>query len=635
MTTTGDHPQNIRASPRSAGSIFRYANNLAQPSQSALYHYAGAAAGDLNNSYDGLNRLVQFQRGFLISTASNGMLNGTASGAGAYESWTLDSQGNWTRFNENGTVYNTQYTKDYANTSTSAGGNIEHEVNTPTGNAPASTDVLSRNATYDAWNRLVTSSYTMANHAFGSATYSYDAQGREIVENDTSALHLYYSTSGKLIEEAWLVNNNMTPTTEIVSSPVDGRIILAENDLSQTQFYAITDPSGSVTAIVGKTPGQTNSTWHVLERYQYMPYGQFNILNPNWTSQGTNISSMGWQFFYNGMRYDVGDGLYHTGGSAYDSFLGRTMQPNNAAAGMGGNPYTVGAGSTGGIGYTDDQLNSSGFYNGLVALPGATWDTVSGMGKEIGYRAADFANDILYLQSFGALGSSNQNLSQLSQLQATGQTTWARATFSSVPIVGSGFNVVTGTDLLTGRQLNNWEWAGAWSSLGADLSFAGAWGAGKVPALASLEISSANALRLMDTGISWMQGISESLDPINLFLRTVVQRGRGASGASFGYGTFGWRELPGYPEFLPRPSPLLRLIEGEEYDIALAAKKAANDAIRRADPAFYDGMEIHEITPVKFGGSPTDPLNKIAVPATLHRQVVTPWWNAYQRSIGE
>lgn len=45
------------------------------------------------------------------------------------------------------------------------------------------------------------------------------------------------------------------------------------------------------------------------------------------------------------------------------------------------------------------------------------------------------------------------------------------------------------------------------------------------------------------------------------------------------------------------------------------------------------GMEIHEIQPVKFGGSPTDISNKIPLPTSVHRSEVTPWWNDMQRSI--
>jgi hypothetical protein len=43
-------------------------------------------------------------------------------------------------------------------------------------------------------------------------------------------------------------------------------------------------------------------------------------------------------------------------------------------------------------------------------------------------------------------------------------------------------------------------------------------------------------------------------------------------------------------------------------------------------------MEVHEIKTVKFGGSPTDRLNKVVVPEDLHEEY-TQWWKALQRWI--
>jgi len=89
----------------------------------------------------------------------------------------------------------------------------------------------------------------------------------------------------------------------------------------------------------------------------------------------------------------------------------------------------------------------------------------------------------------------------------------------------------------------------------------------------------------------------------------------------------------GYPEGVPRPQGPFRLLEGAEYDAARKAANKANQAIRKADPASLAGKEIHEIQPVKFGGSPTDPANKIPLPRDLHRREVTPWWNRLMRSL--
>ena len=59
----------------------------------------------------------------------------------------------------------------------------------------------------------------------------------------------------------------------------------------------------------------------------------------------------------------------------------------------------------------------------------------------------------------------------------------------------------------------------------------------------------------------------------------------------------------------------------------------ANFKMRSANPELYKGMEIHEIHPVKFGGSPTDISNKMVLPKGFHRGTVSPWWKKLQNII--
>jgi len=67
----------------------------------------------------------------------------------------------------------------------------------------------------------------------------------------------------------------------------------------------------------------------------------------------------------------------------------------------------------------------------------------------------------------------------------------------------------------------------------------------------------------------------------------------------------------------------------EEYEQALATKKRANAKIHRENPSLK-GYVIHEKHPVKFGGSPTDPTNKIYLEPGDHSRVSV-WWRALQR----
>ena len=67
---------------------------------------------------------------------------------------------------------------------------------------------------------------------------------------------------------------------------------------------------------------------------------------------------------------------------------------------------------------------------------------------------------------------------------------------------------------------------------------------------------------------------------------------------------------------------------GEEYEVARKAANTANNALRSLNRATYKGTQIHEVTPVKFGGSPTNLSNKMVTPTELHYQYTT-WWNKF------
>jgi hypothetical protein len=95
------------------------------------------------------------------------------------------------------------------------------------------------------------------------------------------------------------------------------------------------------------------------------------------------------------------------------------------------------------------------------------------------------------------------------------------------------------------------------------------------------------------------------------------------------FSVFDWK---GYPGGVAKPSGPFRLLQGAEYDAARAAANKANAALRAADPAKYTGKQIHEIQPVKFGGSPTDPANKIALTPPEHAQYTT-FWNRLMRDL--
>jgi hypothetical protein len=74
-----------------------------------------------------------------------------------------------------------------------------------------------------------------------------------------------------------------------------------------------------------------------------------------------------------------------------------------------------------------------------------------------------------------------------------------------------------------------------------------------------------------------------------------------------------------------------RLLEGAEYTAARNLANSTNAVMRRANPEMFKGLQIHEIHPIKFGGSPTDLSNKIFLTPSQHAEY-TNFWNALMRS---
>ena len=85
-----------------------------------------------------------------------------------------------------------------------------------------------------------------------------------------------------------------------------------------------------------------------------------------------------------------------------------------------------------------------------------------------------------------------------------------------------------------------------------------------------------------------------------------------------------------FPDGVPRPTGPINLLDGNAY---IAARQAANQENRTLSTGFGLGpanYEIHEIVPVKFGGSPTALSNKVALVDTIHAQATT-FFNRLQR----
>ena len=80
----------------------------------------------------------------------------------------------------------------------------------------------------------------------------------------------------------------------------------------------------------------------------------------------------------------------------------------------------------------------------------------------------------------------------------------------------------------------------------------------------------------------------------------------------------------GYPD-APRPKGPFRVLESDEYTNARKLANKTNRNLHKQNPEL-DGLQIHEMHPVKFGGSPTNIDNKIALTSKEYAKY-TIFWN--------
>ena len=154
---------------------------------------------------------------------------------------------------------------------------------------------------YDDLNRLIEvkngSNQTIA-------TYTYDAFNRRITKTVGNTTERYTYDDWNIVEIA----TNSSDYTNIIDSGTDRHIAIevTANNVS-TLYYFLTDERGNVTAL-------TDANGNVLERYRYRVYGDFEILDSqftpkncsNQTCYATNLHN----FLWGGSLYEPETGLY-------------------------------------------------------------------------------------------------------------------------------------------------------------------------------------------------------------------------------------------------------------------------------------------------------------------------------------
>ncbi len=82
-------------------------------------------------------------------------------------------------------------------------------------------------------------------------------------------------------------------------------------------------------------------------------------------------------------------------------------------------------------------------------------------------------------------------------------------------------------------------------------------------------------------------------------------------------GGWAWAGYPTGPGAIPPPEGPFRLLKGSEYTDALNLKNMVNGMVHDS-VGDLNGLDIHEIQPVKFGGDPVDLANKAALTPEDH-----------------
>ncbi len=154
---------------------------------------------------------------------------------------------------------------------------------------------------YDDLNRLIEVKDGSQNTI---AEYTYDAFNRRITKTVGNTIERYSYDDWNIVEIA----TNSNDYTNIIDSAMDRHIAIevTSNNIS-TLYYFLTDERGNVTAL-------TDASGNILERYRYRVYGDFEILDTQFTPKNCNnqtcYATNLHNFLWGGSLYEPETGLY-------------------------------------------------------------------------------------------------------------------------------------------------------------------------------------------------------------------------------------------------------------------------------------------------------------------------------------
>ena len=262
-------------------------------------------------------------------------------GGVANQSWTLDSQGNWSSVTTNGTTQTR--TANAQNPITSISGTSA----TPTydSNGNMTTDQNGNTHVYNAWNQLVSASNLSGQII---AQYTYNAMGYRVTESYPlggtgipagTTNYIYYDSQWQAIETRTNGTANGDVTSQMAWSAAYINAVVLEDTYSggviqpNSRLYFLQDVNWNTTAIAGLV----SSSRQVTQRYVYSPYGTISILNAS-TGEPAGITPAV-NNLYQGMALDPVTGLYYARNRNYSPSLGRWINQDPAGYINGANTY--------------------------------------------------------------------------------------------------------------------------------------------------------------------------------------------------------------------------------------------------------------------------------------------------------